>query len=170
MAEPFIGEIRMFGFKYAPRGWALCDGQLLPIDQNQTLYSLLDTHFGGDGRADFALPDLRGRTPVHPGDSVSLGEPGGAENVTLTGKELPAHTHEFKGSSTEADKVGASSARELATLPDPGDPIYGNPASLTAMNGDIISHVGEGEGHDNIQPILVINFSIALEGLFPSRD
>ncbi|MCP4693550.1 MAG: phage tail protein [Desulfobacterales bacterium] len=171
MAEPFIGEIKMFGFNYAPRNWATCDGQLLPIGQNQALYSLLGTIFGGDGRTDFALPDLRGRTPVHPGDSVQTGKAIGAETVALASDEIGTHVHGVQGSSEGGNALYGDSTRSMASATDPTDPIYGSAANLEAMNAGVISETTDGgQAHDNMQPVTVVNFSIALHGLFPSRN
>jgi microcystin-dependent protein len=170
MSEPFLGQVMIVGFNFAPRGWAMCDGQLLPINQNQSLYSLLGTTFGGDGRTTFALPDLRSRTPVHPGDMISLGEKGGPETVTLSLREIGSHTHELRGTTANGDAFKGENNRSFATANDPADDIYGSAANLTPMNGNIISHVGGGQDHTNIQPMLVLTFVIALQGLFPSRN
>jgi len=174
MSEPFLGEIMIVGFNFAPRGWAYCDGQLLPINQNQSLYSLLGTTYGGDGRTTFALPDLRSRTPIHKGDMTSLGEKGGAETVTLTSAEMAAHTHAVKGTSEIADKgaVGPNADRAFATVPqnEPNDVIYGNAANLVSMAAGIVPNAGGSQAHDNMQPYLTLGFVIALQGLFPSRN
>lgn len=176
MSEPFLGEIMIIGFNFAPRGWAYCNGQILPINQNQSLYSLLGTTYGGDGRTSFALPDLRSRTPVHKGDQISLGQKGGVETVTLTVAELAAHTHAIKGTTVKADerRTGNDANRSFATTdhltdPDP-DLLYGDPSNLVPMHSNIIANAGGGQAHNNIQPILVLNFVIALQGLFPSRN
>lgn len=170
MSEPFLGEIMIVGFNFAPRGWAFCDGQILPINQNQSLYSLLGTTYGGDGRTSFALPDLRSRTPRHQGDTVSLGQKGGAETVTLTVNELAAHNHSLKGTTAHGDAFKGESNRAFATANDPADDIYGSPANLTSMAGTIVSNAGGSQAHNNMQPYLVLNFVIALRGLFPSRN
>lgn len=174
MSEPFLGEIKIVGFNFAPRGWAFCDGQILPISQNQSLYSLLGTTYGGDGRTSFALPDLRGRTPVHRGDGVALGRKGGAETVTLTTSEMAAHTHAIHGTSELADRgaVGASGNRGFATLlgTEPNDLIYGDATNLVNMAPGIVPNAGGGQAHNNIQPMLILSFCIALQGLFPSRN
>lgn len=172
MSEPFLGEIRMVGFNFAPRGWAYCDGQILPINQNQSLYSLLGTTYGGDGRTSFALPDLRSRTPVHRGDGVNLGQKGGAETIALTAAEIAAHSHVIKGTSSFGDKSGGGSDRSFAKSLDPGDPVYKTPsaATTTAMASGFIANAGGGQAHNNIQPTLVVSFCIALRGLFPSRN
>ncbi|MGD2088835.1 MAG: tail fiber protein [Candidatus Aminicenantes bacterium] len=174
MSEPFLGEIMIVGFNFAPRGWAMCDGQILPINQNQSLYSLLGTTYGGDGRTSFALPDLRSRTPVHEGDGISLGQKSGAETVTLTTAEMAAHTHAIKGTSAIADRgaVGGNADRGYATVPqtEPNDIIYGSPANMVSLGGGILPHAGGGQAHNNMQPYLILNYVIALQGLFPSRN
>ena len=166
MSEPFLAEIRIVGFNFAPRGWAFCDGQTLPINQNQSLYSLLGTTYGGDGRTTFALPDLRGRTPIHRADDHPLAQKSGAEVVSLTAAEIPAHTHTVKASST----VGITIA-PLDTVLAAAD-IYRDPeaASTTALRSGTVTNAGGGQAHDNMQPYLAVNFCIALRGLFPSRN
>ena len=174
MSEPFLGEIMIVGFNFAPRGWAYCDGQILPINQNQSLYSLLGTTYGGDGRTSFALPDLRSRAPVHVGDGVTLGKKSGAETVTLTAAEMAAHTHAIKGTTANADKlgVGANANRAYATTGqlEPTDIIYGQPSNLVSLAAGILPNTGGGQAHNNMQPYLTIGFVIALRGLFPSRN
>jgi microcystin-dependent protein len=174
MSEPFLGEIMIVGFNFAPRGWAYCDGQLLPINQNQSLYSLLGTTYGGDGRTTFALPDLRSRTPVHKGDGISLGQKGGLETVTLAAGEMAAHTHAVKGTGATADKgaVGANADRGYATVPqtEPNDIIYGSAANLVSLGAGLIPNAGGGQSHNNMQPYLTLAYVIALQGLFPSRN
>ncbi|MDH3753218.1 MAG: tail fiber protein [Acidimicrobiia bacterium] len=169
MAEPFLAEIRLFGFSFPPRGWALCDGQILPIDQNQSLFSLLGTTYGGDGRTTFALPDLRGRTPVHrdSGAGYSLGAKAGEEGHPLTVAEIPSHTHTLQGSSANANATspaGAVYARAAAT-------VYRDPASNPVpMNAGAIANAGTGQPHDNMQPFLTVSYCIAVTGTFPSRN
>lgn len=167
MAEPFLSEIRIFSFVFAPKGWALCDGQLLPINQNQGLFSLLGTTFGGDGRVNFALPDLRARTPIHVGGTHTLGERGGEQAHTLTTSELPTHTHVAKGANQTADNVDPTDSF-LANPAAAVGPIYGPPASLVAMNAGAIANVGGSQAHLNMQPYLTLSFGIALQGIFPS--
>ncbi len=166
MSEPFLAEIRIFGFNFAPRGWALCDGQILPINQNQSLYSLLGTTYGGDGRTSFALPDLRGRTPGHEGAGHSLGSKFGQDRVALSIAEIPAHTHNARASSTSADAPVASSATVLASANN----VYHSPTNLVPIRTGTTANVGAGQGHDNMQPFTVLSFCIALQGLFPSRN
>ncbi len=167
MAEPFLSEIRILSFKFAPKGWAWCDGQVLPISQNQTLYSLLGTTFGGNGVDHFALPDLRSRTPIHPGSGHRLGERGGEESHALSTKEMPWHTHTLNGSSADGTEVVPSGT--LLAKAAPANP-YHAPAGLAAMNAGSISSVGGSEPHQNMQPFLTLNFCIALQGLYPSRN
>ena len=163
MAEPFLSEIRIMSFNFAPKGWALCNGQLLPINQNQALFSLLGTTFGGDGRVNFALPDLRGRVPIHVGNSYTLGERGGEQTHTLSLAELPAHTHVLEGSNTPAGTNVATGGYLAIT-----NNAYAPPANLVAMSPSEVSTVGGGQAHPNMQPFLTLNFSIALQGIFPS--
>ena len=166
MSEPFLAEIRMVGFNFAPRGWAFCDGQILPINQNQSLYSLLGTTYGGDGRTSFALPDLRGRAPIHVGDGNTLGWRGGEERHALSVGEIPAHDHVASASASEGDSLlpaGNVLARRLA------EP-YHDAANLGAMASGTVANAGSSQPHENMQPWLGIHFCIALRGLFPSRN
>lgn len=165
MSEPFLAEIRIVGFNFPPRGWATCDGQILPISQNQALYSLLGTTYGGDGRTSFALPDLRGRAPLHAGSVFSLGQRGGEEAHTLSVAEIPGHDHAIPASNDDASTEIPASGSTLATAPRQ---IYGPPEDLqaTAIGGG----AGGGQSHDNMQPYLAVTFVIALQGLFPSRN
>jgi microcystin-dependent protein len=167
MAEPFLSEIRIMSFVFAPKGWALCNGQLLPINQNQALFSLLGTTFGGDGRVNFALPDLRGRTPIHVGSGHTLGERGGEQAHTLSIAELPTHTHVLNASSTtgNAPVPSGPSGNILASSPNQ---IYGPPNNLTALNTASVTNVGGSQAHLNMQPFLALSFCIALQGIFPS--
>lgn len=172
MADPFLSEIRIFGFNFAPRGWAQCDGQLLPINQYQSLYSLLGTTYGGDGRTTFALPDLRGRVPVSPGNSgagtnITYGAKTGQETVALTSAQLPQHTHVAQASSTDgnnplpAGKVLAATPAQIWRDPD---------TSMTSLKTGTVANAGGGQPHDNMQPFLALNYCIALQGNFPSRN
>jgi microcystin-dependent protein len=166
MAEPFLSEIRIMSFGFAPKGWALCDGQLLPINQNQALFSLLGTTYGGDGRVNFGLPDLQGRVPIHMGGSHSLGERGGEQAHTLSIAELPTHTHVMNGTSNNGAAIIAAgnllggSATQLYHAPD---------SNLAAMSPTSIQNTGGSQAHQNMQPFLTLNFSIALQGIFPSQ-
>lgn len=164
MAEPFLSEIRIMSFVFAPKGWALCNGQLLPINQNQGLFSLLGTTFGGDGRVNFALPDLRARTPIHVGGSHTLGERGGEQAHTLSIVELPQHAHVANASLN-------AGATQDPTNNVPGvvaGRIYTDPSALTSLLPETITNVGGSQAHLNMQPFLTLNFSIALQGIFPS--
>lgn len=176
MSEPFLAEVRMVGFNFAPRGWAFCDGQILPINQNQSLYSLLGTTYGGDGRTSFALPDLRGRVPIHVGRSNGggehrLGQKSGEETHTLAANEMPQHNH------------GVHGINETADLPNPSGNFPARPVSAVGAvyadtnyqgSGDLgaaaVANVGGSQAHDNMQPYIAVNFCIALQGLFPSRN
>lgn len=163
MAEPFLSEIRLMSFVFAPKGWALCNGQLLPINQNQALFSLLGTTFGGDGRVNFALPDLRGRTPLHVGGAHTLGERGGEQAHTLSIAELPTHTHTLVGSGQNADSntiTGRSLGQTTAA--------YHSPTSLVSLSPSSVTNVGGSQAHLNMQPFLTLSFCIALQGIFPS--
>jgi microcystin-dependent protein len=164
MAEPFLSEIRIMSFVFAPKGWALCNGQLLPINQNQALFSLLGTTFGGDGRVNFALPDLRARTPIHVGQKHTLGERGGEQSHTLSISELPTHTHVLNGSSN----TGAAIIPTGNTLSVTPNQIYTQPANLTSLSPSSVSNVGGSQAHLNMQPFLTLSFCIALQGIFPS--
>lgn len=170
MADPFLGEIRLFGFGYAPQGWAKCDGQLLQINQNNALYSLLGIRYGGDGRTNFNLPDLRGRVPLHRGTGYAIGAKGGSEGVTLTTDTMPAHNHPAYGSTVAGDSFRPSSTRSFGTSSDSGDPVYQTPQSLLATNAGVISSTGGGQTHNNMQPSQVINFCIATTGIYPPRS
>jgi microcystin-dependent protein len=171
MSEPFIGEIKLLGFGWAPRGWALCDGAALPVQQNAALYSLLGIQFGGDGRQTFKLPDLRGRTPVGIGGAnrYVTGAAFGEERVVLKADQLPRHIHTVYGSNAPSDKFQAAGANDVfgTTL----QPLFGTGVSgKTPMSAGCVSPTGPGGGHNNMQPSLVMNFCIALMGLYPQRD
>jgi len=168
MAEPFMAEIRMVSFNFAPKGWALCNGQLLPINQNQALFSLLGTTYGGDGRVNFGLPDLRGRTPIHQGNGFTEGERGGEQAHTLSQTEMPTHLHDLNAVNTNTNNINNPSGAFLATSA-PAE-IYssvGN-SNLVTMSPTSLSSVGSSQAHSNMQPYLVIGFCIALQGIFPS--
>lgn len=170
MAEPFLSEIRLMSFSFAPRGWALCNGQLLPINQNQALFSLLGTTYGGDGRVNFALPDLRGRTPVHVGGGHTLGEGGGEQAHTLNVAELPQHTHQASATTTQA--TAGTNTPSPARMPAQSNfsALYGAAASPAAFAQNAISSVGGSQAHQNMQPYLTLSFCIALQGIFPSPN
>jgi microcystin-dependent protein len=164
MSEPFLGEIRIFG-SFATAGWALCDGQLLPINQNQSLYSLLGTTYGGDGETTFGLPDLRGRTPIHFSAAHPQGQKGGEEEHTLSVNEMASHSHACRGSTSADTDDPAGSFPGLTE-----DGTYNSSTGPTTVNmgTSTIAHTGGGQGHENMQPFLALNFAIALNGLFPS--
>lgn len=173
MSEPFIGEIRAFGFNFAPRGWATCDGQLLGISPNTALFSLLGTTYGGNGQTTFALPDLRGRVPIHAGQGPGLspytqGQVGGTEAVTLGTGELPAHSHGVRAAS-QANSIRPLNA-VLAPVASSGFSTYASATDGTPMNPDMVAPTGGGQPHANVQPYLVLNYCIALEGIFPARN
>jgi microcystin-dependent protein len=168
MAEPFLAEIRIMSFDFAPKGWALCNGQLLPINQNQALFSLLGTTYGGDGRVNFGLPDLRTRVPIHMGSGQTLGQRGGEQAHTLVTSELPTHTHSLNGSTGQASTNVPATNTVLSTS-NPQS-VYGQAANLVAMAPAAIGNMGGGLSHPNMQPFLVLNFAIALQGIFPSQN
>src|SRR3712207_2424222 len=168
MAEPFLSEIRIMSFQFAPKGWALCNGQLMPINQNQALFSLLGTTFGGDGRVNFALPDFRGRAPIHVGSGHTLGERGGEQAHTLSIAELPEHTHVANAANIPATTNTPTSALMLAQ--STGSQLYTAASSLVAMSTDAVPPVGGSQAHLNMQPFLTISFCIALQGIFPSPN
>jgi len=167
MSEPFLGEIRPFGFGFAPQGWASCDGQLLPINQNQALFALLGTMYGGDGRSTFGLPDLRGRAAMHLAPAHPQGQSAGAEAVALGVNELPAHTHQATASNGPATQ--ASPADKFWAQDSSGNVIYSS-AGSTPLAAGAIGPAGGSQPHPNMQPFLTVNYCIALQGIFPSRD
>ncbi|MCO6457616.1 MAG: phage tail protein [Pirellulaceae bacterium] len=172
MSEPFIAEIRIWGLNFAPRGWAFCDGQLLSIAQNTALFSLLGTTFGGDGTTTFGLPDMRGRAPLHPGQGPGLslrrlGDRAGAENDTLSLGEVPSHSHTLQASSNEADD-DAPEGNVPAASEDV--PLFAEAGALVDMKSGALGTTGSGQPHPNMQPFLVLNFTLALTGIFPSRS
>jgi len=168
MAEPFLSEIRIFSFGFAPKGWALANGQLLPINQNQALFSLLGTTFGGDGRVNFALPNLQSRVPIHVGNGHTLGEQGGEQAHTLSINELPTHTHVLSASTTVATTNDPSVTPAKMLAQSTGTEMYSPASNLVAMAAGAVSNTGGSQAHLNMQPFLVLNFSIALQGIFPS--
>ena len=168
MAQPYVGEIRMFAGNFAPAGWMFCEGQLLPISENETLFQLIGTTYGGDGESTFALPDLRGRIPIHQGSGFILAETGGVEEVTLTVSQIPAHTHPLLASTDPGLGTNPNGAVLGALSPVS---IYKTnlAAPNVAMNASSVTPVGGSQPHDNMQPYLAINFIISLFGIFPSQ-
>jgi microcystin-dependent protein len=172
VADPFVAEIRIFPFNFAPKGWAWCDGQLMPLSQNTALFSLLGTTYGGNGKSNFALPDLQGRAPMHPGQGPGLslhdlGETGGSETVTLLESEMPAHSHGLVARNFTANSdipAGLTVAK-----PGAGPNIYAPPGPLTSMSDQSLAPAGGDQPHNNLQPYLTFFFCIALQGVFPPR-
>lgn len=174
MADPFLSEIRMFSFNFAPRGWATCDGQLLPINQNQALFALLGTTYGGNGQTTFALPNLQGRAAIHrgpgAGTATQQGESGGVESVTLTTSQLPAHQHSLNVVTDFANSHDPANALPAAR-PRGGLAIYGPASSAdSTLNPQVVALSGGNQAHYNMQPYNVLNFCIAISGIFPSRN
>ncbi len=169
MADPFLAEIRLMSFNFAPRGWAQCNGQLLPINQNQALFALLGTTFGGNGQTTFGLPDLRGRVPLHFGNSFTLGQRGGEEVHTLITSEMPAHNHPMQG--TFPDTASATTTGNNAFWGQVADnsTLYNTNAANAAMSAGAITNTGGSQAHENRQPFLTLNLCIALQGIFPSQ-
>jgi microcystin-dependent protein len=167
MAQPYVGEIRMFAGNFAPAGWQFCEGQLLPISENETLFQLIGTTYGGDGESTFALPDLRGRLPIHQGNGFILAETGGAEEITLSVNQIPAHSHPLLGSNDVAAGTAVqnnvTAATSLATVS-----AYGSDAPRSNLSANAMSSVGGNQPHTNFQPYLCVNFIISLFGIFPS--
>ena len=166
MGTPFLGEVKIVSFNFAPNGWALCNGQLLPINQNQALFSLFGTMYGGNGQTTFALPDLRGRAALHFGNGLTQGQLLGEEVHTLTINEMPTHPHVANASTTPAETNTATNAAYLGLVNN----AYTAPANLVAMAAGEISNTGGSQPHQNMQPYLVLNFIVALQGIFPSRN
>lgn len=166
MAEPFLSEIRIFSFNFPPKGWAFCNGQLLPINQNQALFALLGTTYGGDGQVNFALPNLRGQVPIHTGNGHTLGERAGSSSVTLNIQQLPQHLHFMQGTTQDANSPVPGGG-----LLAKANNMYQNANSgLTTLNPASVTNVGGSQPHNNMMPYLVLNFCIALQGIFPSPN
>ena len=171
MADPFVAEIRIFPFNFAPKGWAWCDGQLLPLSQNTALFSLLGTTYGGNGKSNFALPDLQGRAPMHPGQGPGLslhdlGETGGSDTVTLLESEIPSHPHTLRAAAVPATEASPAGH----TLAEPaGAPVYNTVQSLVSLSQQALVGAGGDQPHNNMQPYLTFYFCIALQGVFPPR-
>jgi microcystin-dependent protein len=165
MSEPFLSEIKIVSFNFPPKGWAFCNGQLLPINQNQALFALLGTTYGGNGQTTFALPNLRGRAPIHMGNGHTLGEAAGSSSVTVNIQQLPMHQHGLQATNTN----GAIANPNGATLGKVNN-MYTSAVSLTTLNPGSVTNVGGSQPHNNMMPYLVLNFIIALQGIFPSQN
>jgi microcystin-dependent protein len=169
MAQPYVGEVRMFAGNFAPAGWMFCEGQLLPISEYETLFNLIGTTYGGDGQSTFALPDLRGRLPIHFGNGFTLAETGGAETITLTVPQMAAHSHPMLATRNSA----SGTAPSASVLPGLGAAStitpYGTDAPTTSLNPSSVSSVGGSQPHNNFQPYLCVDFIISLFGIFPSQ-
>ena len=166
MAEPFLSEIRIFSFNFPPKGWAFCNGQLLPINQNQALFSLLGTTYGGNGQTNFALPNVQGCTPIHVGAGHTLGEKAGSSSVTITQQQMPEHIHAVSASQSAQGGTPVPANNFLGSANN----MYHAPSSLTTMRANEVGNTGGSQAHTNLQPYLVLNFCIALQGIFPSRN
>ena len=165
MSEPFLSEIKIVSFNFAPKGWALCNGQFLPINQNQALFALLGTTYGGNGQTTFALPNLRGQVPIHMGNGHTLGEKAGSTSVTINIQTLPSHLHACFGTTANAD-TPAPNPNLLGTVSN----VYTAPTNLTTLHPSSITPIGGSQPHNNMMPYLVLNFIIALQGIFPSQN
>ncbi len=166
MSEPFLSEIKIVSFNFPPKGWALCNGQLLPINQNQALFALLGTVYGGNGQTNFALPNLRGRVPIHEGSGHDLGEAAGSTAVTVNIQQLPTHMHGVQACNADQNRVAAPTGNFLG----PVNNLYSAPQNLTTFIPGSMSSVGGSQPHNNMMPYLVLNFIIALQGIFPSQN
>jgi microcystin-dependent protein len=165
VADPFLGEIRIMSFNFAPKNWAMCNGQFMPINQNQALFSLLGTTFGGNGQTTFALPDLRGRVPIHAGAGFSIGQAGGEQAHTLTSSEMPMHIHFLNASNSNADVVSP-----VDNVLAQSSQLYGPATQLTALDPSTNGNAGGSQAHQNMQPFTTLTFCIALIGIFPSPN
>ena len=168
MAQPYVGEIRMFAGNFAPAGWMFCEGQLLPISEYETLFNLIGTTYGGDGQSTFALPDLRGRVPMHFGNGFTLAETGGVETVTLTVSQIPAHSHPFLASNNPPAGT-APAGQVVAKGTNAAILAYGNDVPVISMSPSAVSSTGGSQPHNNFQPYLCVDFIISLFGIFPSQ-
>lgn len=166
MSQPYVGEIRFVGFNFAPSGWLFCSGQLLPISENETLFNLIGTTYGGDGQSTFALPDLQGRLPLHSGNGYTLGEQSGVESVTLTTQQLPAHSHPMQVTTALANQgtPGAATPAQAPTVQ-----VYAEDTPLSAFAPGAVTTVGGSQPHENLHPYLVLNAIISLFGVYPSQ-
>jgi len=167
MSSPFIGEIRMFGGNFAPQGWAICDGSLMAIDQNDALFALIGTTYGGDGQTTFALPDLRSRVPVHVGPGFALGQAGGVESVTLTANQIPAHSHVPLANSGTGSQSSPANGLWAGSSPSLNE--YSTATPSLTMNPATVGQSGGSQPHDNMMPFLSVNFILSLFGIFPSQ-
>jgi microcystin-dependent protein len=165
MSEPFLSEIKIVSFNFPPKGWALCNGQLLPINQNQALFALLGTRYGGNGQTNFALPNLRGRLPIHMSASHTLGEAAGSTSVTVNIQQLPTHMHAL-----QVNSASGSTSNPTSNYLGGANNMYGGASSLVTMNPGTVTSVGGSQPHNNMMPYLVLNFIIALQGIFPSQN
>ena len=179
MSEPFLSEIKIMSFNFPPKGWALCNGQLLPINQNQALFALLGTTYGGDGQVNFALPNIRGRTPIHFGNGHNLGEAAGSTSVTLNVSQLPQHIHQLQAKNAAADLVNGAIPANTKSLaqagaatanPPPAVNLYAGGNPTATMGAASSSNTGGSQAHTNMMPYLVLNYCIALQGIFPSQN
>jgi microcystin-dependent protein len=169
MAQPYVGEIRMFGGNFAPVGWAFCNGQALPISENEVLFQLIGTTYGGDGQETFNLPNLQGRVPIHMGSGFTIGQSGGVSSVTLSSQQMPAHGHPLLGSTATAAGTNPQNT-VFAHLPDAGvQSAYGSTAPFGAIDNSSVSQIGGSQPHDNMQPYLTVNFIISLYGIYPQQ-
>lgn len=172
--DPFVAEIRIFPFNFAPKGWAFCDGQILPLSQNTALFSLLGTTYGGDGKSNFALPNMQGNAPMHPGQGPGLslhdlGETGGSDTVSLIESEIPSHTHQFRGDNQDPGDTSAPSPQTVFAQSTNAFSYVVPSPPLVAMSGNVLAPAGGDQPHNNLQPYLTLNFCIALQGVYPPR-
>lgn len=170
MSTPFLAEIRLMSFQFAPRGWALCNGQLLPINQNQALFSLLGTTYGGNGQTNFALPNMQGRVPIHMGAGFVLGQQGGEQAHTLSISELPTHNHPMQANTNDTTNAQTSGNNAFWGQVGDNSPLYSTDSPNSSMNPGVIAGIGGSQAHLNMQPFLTLSFCIALQGIFPSQN